>query len=326
MISMTGGDTIEDRLAALPPEAFKEEGREFLNTLMVALLLQGPFEEGIACAALSPLPNQPAAFPVVTALLNSGQRALAFPSEEFVLAIVEDLDRVQVFAGLPLLEALAEDEWPLPDDEASAPAGPPDDDEPRRISGAWRVDLMKNLSFVPQAGLHRVWLVYYDWRSTACDVKIAGTGPPGLPRAVAPLPSSGKVTYVPTDAPSPPETVGVEAKVDQYYLRATVRAQTRTIHLPPAPTSVVEADGRERDVGAVIPVTLVLASGTGGKPTVVEMGVPLYGPTPQLGAEIEGRLSIDLAAAVPSCEDGDVNPCMLWILVEGQLSGPVKVE
>ena len=313
-------------VTAASPQAFERDDHGAVNALMTSLLLQGPFDNGIACAALSPLPSEPTAFPIVVALLSNGVRAWELPNEEFVTAVVADLDRGHVLVGLPLFEALPENEWPVPDSEPVPPRAPPDGAEPRRIAGAWRIDLMEKLSFAPQPGRYRVWLLEHDWRSNACDVEVTGTRSPKAARAVAPLPSPRKVTFSPADPPPPPDGSGVNAVVRRRYLQATVRAETRTGHLPSEPTTVIEADSHEYQVAAVIPVTLVLTSGAGGESTVVDMGVPVYGPPPQVGEEIQGSLGIDLTALAPFHHENDARPGVLWLLVENRLHGPVKVE
>jgi hypothetical protein len=287
-------------------------------------ILAGAFE-GIACAGLARLPLESSAFPILMALACSGHRGWAYPRDAFVVAVVSHLERKTVDVGLPFFDPKSV-EYP---DDAPPPPQPVGHDAESRMADVQRIDLFEVLPMSAVPGRYRVWLLHYDWCSNPWDVEVfASSSTPGLGSAapmVAPPPASGAVSFiVPAGVPMPSApgmTLEVRPRPGGMSLFAVANVEAQTAHLLAQPRSIIEADGQEYPVAAVVPCTLILTSHRGGPPQVFPMGAAALGARPQPGHSICFALELELTHVFGI----GIGEHLLWAWLEGSLYGPVVV-
>lgn len=317
---MSTSKEIADQLAQLGPTAFAEDRADALDQTEFQLV-DDPFE-GIACAGVPQLPADPTAFPVVMVLASNGHRGWAYPRDEFVVAVVSDLDRRGVHVGLPFFDPKSLEH---PYGDGQPPPEPVGTDAESRLVDVQRVDLMEVVERPWTPGHYRVWLLYHDWCSNPCDIEISGPPTTGSVRPVTPDPTSGAVTFVPPPAPTAPTAPGIALQLDgqpgSLRLLAALHVEAQAVHLADPGLTVTESDGRPVPVAAVLPTTLILTSATGGAPQVLRVGVAVYGSPPQPGAAIHAGFSLEVDKVFALGDDEH----LLWAWVEGVLHGPIAV-
>ena len=184
-------------------------------------------------------------------------------------------------------------------------------------------------------GIWALGVIYYDWASNSVVVELEGdaemTFPPAPP--VNPEPSllgaSGLPCFFPMDKmPQPPDSgvnftgeflVKEKRQILNIYGAFTVPVQP--FHIPEKPLVHQFQDGRQENVGGIVPVTMAVVGLDWDEPLHFNWAVPVYGTPLATGMLARGCFAIDvfdtgmmqeLAAGNYAC----------YIILDGNTFGP----
>jgi hypothetical protein len=279
--------------------------------------------------------------PVVAGFRTTGARAFEVGRDRNTVLFAMDLDTRAVRFGMMFFNPKQVE---YPPDETFAPGRPTGPSATSVGALVRRVDARARLDLPWSPSRLRLGVLQFDERSNVVDVVLAGDRPFARAHEVSPRPSPPVMgetpspsipTFLPFGTP-PPIAPSRRASlvfgvVDDpvrgvdllLYGSFTVRAEPA--HVPQSFFGVVEIDGAEHPVAAVIPITFALAALDGGVAAHLELGVPVYDVAlAQPGQDLAGYFTLDVRALVPgSLAKGAYR---VYAFAEGELFGPHPLD
>lgn len=201
------------------------------------------------------------------------------------------------------------------------------------------VDVRQRLDLKWNTGTWAFGVIYYDWPSNTVVVNLRGdekaasspvmqVHPEPAPRGAAFLPC-----YLPTpNTPKPPEsglrfTVQFKGKKDgpQLKIFGSFAVPVRDFNLPLHKRVLKCNDGRQRNVAAVVPVTLAVLGVDWDEPVRFDWAVPVYGGPLTVGMLARGSFSIDALATSTRMKLG-CGKYVCYMVMAGRIFGPKIID
>jgi hypothetical protein len=293
--------------------------------------------DGIAIAAPRRIDvDAQASLPIAIALRCDGERDWDLPLGDNGLLVATDLrsGHVGVVPALVPLKVLASRGGAQAD--RAGPVRPPADALAGHGAQVVWTEARGRLGMPWQRGLWRFALVSFDWLSNLVDVELSG-GPDATPAMPAPRPVQpppavrvpGPPTYLRLTRTPPAPTQGVQFKLTLDERHAASRLVLDAAFVLPAPAHALAADlrvadgGQERDVAAVLPMTLLLVGANTIYPWRRDFAVPAYGAAVPAGARVEGAICLDAFDGMPAPGPGHYAG---YLVVDGAVLGPQPIH
>lgn len=293
-------------------------------------LLDAPFE-GIAISAQSRIRvDAQTELPIAIAIRCDGERDWDVPLGDNCLLVVTELQtgRVGVVPALVPPKVLTSRAGPQP--SRAGPVRPPADELAGHGAQIGWTEVRSRLDVPWRGGTWSFSVVHFDWISNRVDVLLEG-GPaapaaPVAPPVVEPLPAQqvpGLPSYVGGAQTPPAQGVDLKVQLDEQG-PATRLLVEAAFALPARPQLLVAGytlfDGaQERDVVAIVPMTLLLVGANLPRPWRRDLRVPVYGPAVSAGETLQGWLSLDAFAGAASPGPGSF---ACYLVLDGTVYGP----
>lgn len=180
-------------------------------------------------------------------------------------------------------------------------------------------------------------LIYYDWPSNSVVVELIGEEDAAMGSAVAvtpdPDPRGGAFLpgFLPTNnTHAPPESglifsgeFNIVNEMQQLNIYGAFSVLTRDFHLPEEPFSHQFQDGTQKNVAAVVPITLALLRLDWDEPLQFEWAVPVYGEPLKKGMPAKGFFSIDVLTHRPALAP---SVYLCYLVMDGNIFGPKTLK
>lgn len=308
---------------------------------LVARLADTDFE-GVAVSSPASVPTgSRATLPVLLAMQRRGLQAWEVNRDNNTVVFAADRATGLVRTGPVFRDAKAEDfsspppgARPNRPDEASAEA---------IVTGVTKFDARDILDLPWGPGRWSIGILLFDQASNTVDVDLEGEGPPPAPRAAAAsprpaaattkAPPAGMATYAGPPRAALPEgspagAIAVDpapGEASRLTVHGSFRVTASAAHLAPGAGKIVETDGSERSVAAVVPVTIAIVGLDAPRPMLKPLAVPVYGDAAaRPGDLLEGRFSVD--ALAPPVFGLPAGRYAAWLFVDGRVFGPAVFD
>ena len=202
------------------------------------------------------------------------------------------------------------------------------------------LDAKDRLRIKWETGLWSLGLIYYDWPSNTVVVELWGdeeiTPSPAMP--VSPEPDLRGADFLPCflptiKTPKPPESgltfIGefkVEDEKQQLNIFGSFSVRVREFHLPARKLVHQFHDGIQRNVAAVIPVTLVVLGLGWDAPLQFDWAVPVYGEPLAAGMQASGCFAIDAFASAHNRQALSPGTYVCYLIMDGRIFGPKTLQ
>lgn len=289
----------------------------------IAALLSSDFQ-GVAISAPATA-KAGDALPIAVAVRFSAARAWDYPLARNATLVATNLDTGAVVVSDPF-RPMGGHKRNQQRDALDRGTRPPED-QLQGISAdiAWTDAERAELPVEP--GRWRIELIYHDWVSNSIDLAVAGTpvlpGPQApwpLPREGAPLPS-----YIPAAGALADPGVGFDLKAAEVDGRQSLLLSGH-VRVPLRPWMAFEGalteGGTARPVTATVPVTTIWTAQNASPAVALNFLMPVYD---QAEGMVSGAFRLDL---LDGAEDYRLPAGLytVWLLVDGALHGPQRVE
>jgi hypothetical protein len=275
--------------------------------------------------------------PVAVAARADGERSWRFPLRTTCLIVACDPERNRVLVAPGLLSPKELESRYARTSAASAARLSADELEGEGAQIRW-TDLAVRMDIPWEPGSWTMTAVYFDWVSNRVPVTLVGGSPPApatsIPLEITPMPAP-EPPELPTfrrhgeTPPTPTNGLSFEAVQEAQGEQQRLRVWG-AFRIAARPYSVVldaeVVDGGESfRVGAIVPMTLLLAGADCRNSWTVELAVPVYGPSAKENQPIEGFFDLDALATgeIPELEPGEY---VCYVVLDGILYGPRRVS
>ncbi|MFM2059618.1 MAG: hypothetical protein RLY71_4003 [Pseudomonadota bacterium] len=276
------------------------------------------------------------ALPIAIALRCDGGRDWDLPLSDNSLLVASDVHsgRVHVVPALAPAKVLTSRAGPCA--SRAGPVRPPAEElEDFGAQIAW-TEVRSRIDLPWRGGHWSFGLIHFDWLSNRVDVElVGGTAAPAAaatPRSVDPPPAGrvpGAPTYVRlTRTPSAP-ALGVQFRLTLDERGTASRLVFDAAFVVPARSHMLAAGlrqpdaGQDRNMAAVVPMTLLLVGANMPRPWRRDFAVPAYGAAVQAGERVEGCVCLDAFDGQAAPGAGDY---AAYVVLDGAIHGPQPVR
>lgn len=269
--------------------------------------------------------------PLIMAIRCSGERGWEVPLKDNCIMVGMNLQAGTVRLANALV---TEKELVSRGGRVKVPRGPKPPGLAKAAAQLTELEVRNRLDIKWNTGVWAFGVIYYDWPSNTVVAELNGDEPvlPSSARPVSPSPnrsSAGLPSYLSSwETPKFPDSglaftteFGMEKIRQSLKIRGAFTVPARDFHIPREKVIHRFEDGRQENVAAVVPVTLVVVALDSEPLLQFDWAVPVYGQSLKAGMTARGCFAIDsLASGAPTILPPNKYFC--YLIMEGKIFGP----